>query len=242
VTFTGALDRRARLWAAVLRAGDGAVLSHQTAAEVPGITNKRSETIHISIPLHRRLTQVPGVSVHRVSHVAGLRFPQGQLPVTWMEDTVLDLTQTANNFDEVCGWVTAAFSKGKVTDGTVLAFMGRRTRLRWREDLVHLIEDAANGTHSALEYRYDRDVERAHGLPRELDGKGYHPNENRWRETDRDNAASADYGSHSLHYGWRHVRYEPCATARQVGKVLQNNGWPGPPVPCGPGCVIGSQR
>jgi hypothetical protein len=183
---------------------------------------------------------------------------------------VLDLTQTANNFDEVCGWVTAAFSKGKVTDGTMLAFMGRRTRLRWREDLVHLIEDAANGTHSALEYRYDRDVERAHGLPRasrqaryikpgggrgyrdryyeeygvivELDGKGYHPNENRWRETDRDNAASADYGSHSLHYGWRHVRYEPCATARQVGKVLQNNGWPGPPVPCGPGCVIGSQR
>ncbi len=230
------------------------------------ITSTGSDMLHVSIPPDRRLLPVPGIAVHRAAHVVGLRFPAGQIPVTWAEDTVLDLTQTAQDFDDVCGWITAAFSRGKVSEGTMLAHMRERTRLKWREDLIHLIAEAASGTHSVLEYRYDRYVERAHGLPRarrqvryvkpggsrgyrdrcyeqygvvvELDGKAYHPRENRWRETDRDNAAAADHGSSSLHYGWRHVRYEACQTARQVGKVLQNNGWPGTPTRCGSQCLI----
>src|ERR1700753_419214 len=35
--FTGALSREVRLWAAVLYAGPGALLSHETAFEVPGL-------------------------------------------------------------------------------------------------------------------------------------------------------------------------------------------------------------
>jgi Transcriptional regulator, AbiEi antitoxin len=41
-TFTGALSREAKLWAAVLSAGPGAVLSHETAAEIHGLTDKPS--------------------------------------------------------------------------------------------------------------------------------------------------------------------------------------------------------
>ena len=37
--------------------------------------------------------------------------------------------------------------------------------MRWREDLAELIVAAAGGDHSVLEFRYHRDVERAHGLP-----------------------------------------------------------------------------
>jgi hypothetical protein len=33
-TFTGALPRRSQLWAAALKAGQGPVLSHETAAEL----------------------------------------------------------------------------------------------------------------------------------------------------------------------------------------------------------------
>ena len=43
--------------------------------------------------------------------------------------------------------------------------MRQRSKLRWRADLRELIAAAASGDHSVLEYRYDRDVERAHGLP-----------------------------------------------------------------------------
>src|ERR1700761_4982371 len=40
-TFTGPLSREATLWAAVLRAGPDAMLSHQSAAEVSGLRDRR---------------------------------------------------------------------------------------------------------------------------------------------------------------------------------------------------------
>ena len=49
-TFTGDPSREARLWAAVLWAGPGAVLSHETAAEIHHLTDKPSLRIHISVP------------------------------------------------------------------------------------------------------------------------------------------------------------------------------------------------
>ena len=49
-TFTGNLSREARLWAAVLRVGPGAVLSHETAAEIQHLIDKPSQRIHISVP------------------------------------------------------------------------------------------------------------------------------------------------------------------------------------------------
>ena len=49
-TFTGKLSREARLWAVVLRLGAGAVLSHETAAEIQHLTDKPSRLIRISVP------------------------------------------------------------------------------------------------------------------------------------------------------------------------------------------------
>jgi hypothetical protein len=40
-----------------------------------------------------------------------------------------------------------------------------RSRLRWRDQLDEIIGTVAGGSHFTLEYRYDHDVERAHGLP-----------------------------------------------------------------------------
>src|SRR5215469_5928903 len=49
-TFTGPMSREAQLWAAVLYAGKGAQLSHETAAELNGLTERRSPLIHVTIP------------------------------------------------------------------------------------------------------------------------------------------------------------------------------------------------
>ena len=50
-TFTGPLTPDARLWAALRRAGDGAMLSHETAAEVHGLIDKPAgKAIHITVP------------------------------------------------------------------------------------------------------------------------------------------------------------------------------------------------
>jgi hypothetical protein len=143
--------------------------------------------------------------------------------------------------------------------------MTKRERLRWRADLHEVLEAAVTGDHSVLEFRYHRDVERAHGLPEpgrqvpftakdgrrgrrdrvyreygvvvELDGRLAHPEESRWKDKARDNAAAAAR-QQSLRYDWAAVTKRPCATAAEVGEVLRNHGWRGRPRPCSPGCPV----
>ena len=52
----------AALWAAALRAGPGAILSHHSAAELTGLADSPSTPIHITVPAFRRPARIPGVS------------------------------------------------------------------------------------------------------------------------------------------------------------------------------------
>ena len=264
-TFTGIPGRGAWLWAALLATGPGAVLSYQTAAELHGLADKPTSPIHVTIPAQRHLVAVSGVCLHRSGRAVEAVLGGSQPPRTRVEETVLDLTQTAKTFDDVCGWVTRAIAR-ELTDETRLnAAMSVRRRLRWRTDLNELIAAAAGGDHSVLEFRYDRDVERAHGLPEaarqvafttpggrrgrrdrvyqsfgviiELDGRLAHQPEDQWRDKTRDNAAAAD-GKQSLRYGWPQVKWQPCETAAEVARVLRRRGWSGQPRPCSPGCPV----
>lgn len=264
-TFTGVPARGAQLWAAVLSAGPGAVLSHETAAELLRLTDKPVPPIHVTVPRDRHLTAVSGVMLHRSARAMDVVLGQSNPPRTRVEETVLDLTQAAGSFDDVCGWVTRAFARDLTNEERMRSAMRQRPKLRWRADLGELIAAAASGDHSVLEYRYDRDVERAHGLPEpvrqaaftgpdgrrgrrdrlyrdygvvvELDGQLAHAAEDQWRDKARDNAAAVD-GQQSLRYGWQDVRWHPCVTALQVAVVLRRRGWDGWPRPCAPGCPV----
>jgi len=264
-TFSGPLTRGTRLWAAVLSAGPGAALSHETAAELHRLADKPAEMIHLTVPAGRRVSPAEGVSLHRSARVMEAVLANTYPPRTRVEETVLDLTQTAKTFDDVCGWVTRAIAR-ELTDETRLRdAMTARNRLRWRNDLEQLIAAAAGGDHSVLEFRYHRDVERAHGLPEsarqvafttrdgrrgrrdrvyepygvvvELDGRLAHPAENRWQDKTRDNAAAAG-GQQTLRYGWSQVKWQACQTAVEVATVLRLHGWDGKPRPCSPGCPV----
>lgn len=264
-TFTGPLNREAQLWAAVLHAGSGAVLSHETAAEVDCLVDRQSAAIHVTVPGNRRVHPVPGLIIHRATHLRDLRFPPGELPRTWIEDTVFDLAATKSDFDDVCALVTAAFGRRKTSEGIMRNVLAGRKRQRWSHELAELITAASGGAHSVLEFRYDRDVEQAHELPRsrhqvpfrkkngsrgfrdrvyepfgvivELDGRQAHPEDRQWEDKERDNAAAED-ARQSLRYGWPHVRRDACGTAVQVAKVLRGHGWKGRPRPCSKTCPL----
>jgi hypothetical protein len=242
------------------------MLSHETAAELQRLTDKPVETIHITVPDQRHIKVAEGVSLHRSARAVEALHPDISPPRTKVEETILDLTQTAATFDDVCGWVTRALARDLTDEGRLRAAICQRARLRWRADLHELVTAAADGNHSVLEFRYERDVERAHGLPEpvrqapfvgpdgrrgrrdrlyrdyglvvELDGRLAHPVENQWKDKARDNAAAAD-GQQSLRYGWAQVRWEPCATAAEVARVLRHRGWQGRPRPCSPDCPAG---
>jgi hypothetical protein len=168
-TFTGTLPRDARLWAALRRAGEGAILSHETAAEVHGLIDRPAgHTIHITVPAGRRPVQrgsIRGVVIHRSS------LSRPQLPITWklprtrIEDTVLDLIDAAPNFQVAYGWIARAVSRDFTTVSMLRAALATRSRARYRSELAVAFGESDDGVHSGLELRYVRDVERAHGLP-----------------------------------------------------------------------------
>jgi hypothetical protein len=65
-TFTGPLPRQSQVWAALLYAGPDAVLCGPTAAEVDGLIDRpRDPTVHVAVPIHRRVRAQPGVTVRR---------------------------------------------------------------------------------------------------------------------------------------------------------------------------------
>jgi hypothetical protein len=264
-TFTGPMTRDAQLWAAVLAAGPGAQLSHETAAEINRLTDRQSPFIHVTIPANRRITPPKGVIIHISSNLTfGWRFARGVPPCTFAEETVVDLVHAATDLNDVIAYVTAGFAKKRVSEGRLREVATARKKLRWRGDLNEVIVAGAGGAHSVIEYRYDHDVEQAHGLPVaakqvtytkpdgsrgyrdryyeiyklivELDGKQYHPPEHRGRDQDRDNDAAATVGS-TLRYGWADVTRKRCESAKQVHAALTRSGYTGPLKPCSPVCA-----
>jgi hypothetical protein len=267
-TFSGPAPRDTELWAALLRAGPGATLSHHTAAELHGLIDRPGEQIHVTVPTARnpaRYGKIPGVIVHRSSRIGLARHPALAPPRTRVEETVLDLVETARDFDEAFAWICRAVGRRRTTVPLLRAAVAARKKMRWRTELTAALSDVAEGVHSLLEYRYVTRVERAHGLPRatrqarrshgarvtyidnlyseydvcvEVDGTTTHPVEERWNDIRRDNTNTA-HGTATFRFGWPEITQHRCRSAIQVGDSLRDRGWPGSLRRCSPGCPAG---
>jgi predicted transcriptional regulator of viral defense system len=260
--YSGPPTRLTVLWGAVLRAGSGAVLSHYTAAELSGLTDRPSALVHVAVPGDRYVERIPGIVVRRSSRIGAAAHPVLTPPRTRLEETVLDLAGLAATLDDACGWITRALGRRLTTQAQLQEAMALRARLRWRRQLTQALTAEWGGLHSSLEYRYLRNVERPHLLPPgtrqararqgrgtiyrdvlydqyalavELDGRAAHPGDRRWLDIQRDNAA-AD-GIVTLSYGWFDVTERPCQVAAQVARALQLRGYT-LAQGCSPGCPV----
>jgi very-short-patch-repair endonuclease len=173
-TFTGQPPRIALLWAAVLRAGPGAALSYDTAAELDRLSDQPSRCIHVTVgPVRQVMLSsreyhgwAPKIIVHRCARLDQARHPARTPPRTRIEETTLDLAQVSPSIDQAMAWLASACGRRLTTPELLLGSMAARPRLRWRDELVGALTDAGDGVHSVLEWHYVRDVERNHGLPR----------------------------------------------------------------------------
>jgi hypothetical protein len=75
----------------------------------------------------------------------------------------------------------------------------------------------------------------------ELDGRLAHPDEERWRDSRRDNTGGA-LGIQTCRYGWRDVVGHPCETAQLHAQILERHGWLGQPRPCSRDCPVGREE
>lgn len=262
--FSGEPSREAVLWAAVLAAGPGAMLSRQTAAELDGLSDLPSSLIHVTVPSERRVRPKPGLVLHYSARASQSVHPVRTPPRTRVEETVLDLWDSSRSLDDAVSWVARSLGRRLTTQAKLRAAVLERAKVHRRALLDELLEPDLAGLNSILEHRYVRDVERPHGLPKgirqavaqlngrkqyrdtlydkyqlvvELDGRISHPDETRWADIERDNAAAAD-GLTTLRYGTVALITAPCRVAAEVAKLLTSRGYRGA-LPCSPGCRVG---
>lgn len=261
-TFSGPLPFEALVWAAILRAGRGAVASHRTAAYLDGLCDDPGPVIHLTLPADRHVrSRIDGVRLHYAHRLDRTRHPSRVPPRTRIEETVLDLVDETRRPHDVETWVTAACQRRRTTPERLAAALGLRKKISWRPMLESMLGDVAAGAESPLELCHLRSVERAHALPRghrqrrvaggrvvwvdvdytgfrlrvELDGRVGHADEGRFRDRHRDNRATTD-GHATLRYGHADVFGDPCGVAAEQARVLRDRGWTGAPRACGSGC------
>ena len=262
-TFSGAVPDRAQIWAALLRAGPGATASHRTALWLAGLIDERPGVIEVAIP-HGRRHVASGMRVYRMRNLDQFTHPAARPPRLRLEQAILATTQSAQSEDVVLDFVLRSTQRRLTTAARLQLALKAWPRHRWRSLLLKVLAEVQDGVASALELRYARDVERAHGLPRgqrnqrdhasdgsryrdvqyaefntvvELDGREAHPVDEAFRDLRRDNAVAAS-GGQTLRYGWRDTVGRSCLTAAQVGQALRHRGWTGRVHRCGPACSI----
>lgn len=270
INHTGPLTELQREWAAVLL-HRRAALAGRTVLRRAGIATgsdhrraRGTPDIELVIPHSDTPQRRPGIVISRRRDFAAVVHPTRTPPTVRIEDAVLDVAQTASELQAVAT-LSAACRSRQTTAPRLQKTAQARSRLRQRAFLLGVLDDAAEGTHSALEWRYRRYVELAHGLPRasrqdhactgkqayrdvhyrshrlivELDGRlGHDLALDRWADLDRDLANSAA-GLLTTRLGWGQV-LEPCRTASAVAELLGAHGWVGTPKTCGSRCGLGT--
>jgi hypothetical protein len=249
-TFSGEMTREAQLWAALLRAGPTAVLSHQTAAELFGLLKQPSSSIHLTVPAianPAKHSKIPGVVVHRSRILERTRHPVLLPPRTRIEDTVLDLIEgmdeLADRYDLMCRAIG-----GQLTTAVRLRrALEQRSRFRDRRGVESALGDAGQGALSNLERWYLRGVERRHEFPVatrqarirvggksiyldnlyeeylvcvELDGRAAHPSGEQWNDKRRDRRNLALEKIVTMRFGYPDLSTEE-AQCQTAGEVAR---------------------
>ena len=264
VTYSGTVSKEARLAAALAYAGEGAVLSHETAAERHRL-DSWSDLIHVTVPNGRRVVPQPGIVIRYSRHLPDTdkRTVRG-LRCTSVERTVIDLVGAARTPGSAAAVVLDAVQARRTTTVRLRAAVLDSPPRRYAVLVAQVLSEAAEGTHSMLELHFGS-VCRDHGLMvgerqrrqksggavtyrdnvlvgfgivTELDGlKGHDKAREQLRDMWRDNV-NVVLGNAPLRHGWSDVLDRPCQVAQQRAAVLRSRGWQGPLIECGPGCVV----
>jgi hypothetical protein len=171
-TFTGSLPWGSRMWAAVLRGGDGAVLAGHTALNLwepsmPGAAAAvRRGGLVIAVEERRRVQSGAGLDVWRIEDLQRHVHPSRQPPCLRFDAAVIYTASKAPTPDAAIAVIADACQARRTTPRRLLALLDELpANLRFRGLLREILVDVATGAYSYLEVHYLRDVERRHGLP-----------------------------------------------------------------------------
>lgn len=252
VTFSGPIPLDTRQHAALLYAGAGAVLSHESAGRCWRLCSEPA-AIHITVAYTREVEDQPGIVIHRSRTLDETEVHPDFTPRrTTIERTVLDLLADQQSAIQALGLVSDAIRGRLTTVDRIRAALLAKRCTRWRRVVLEALPDVRAGAQSVLEIK-DARIRRAHGLPQgkrqkrrtadgteyldvvieewklhvEIDGRlGHDRAVEIWRDTRRDNR-SVRTGMRHLRYGWGDMNDRPCDVAIEQAVILWQQGWPG---------------
>ncbi|MGC4112203.1 MAG: hypothetical protein QM747_17665 [Nocardioides sp.] len=264
VDHTGVPTWRQRAWGATLLHEPAALLGLSALAAWGAWTPAVGEPISLAVAASRRVVDPPGVRTTRMRSWESVTQLQLSPPRTRLEVSALVAASAMPGDDSAVALLGDLVQRRRTTAMRLQTALATLPRLPRRRLLIDVLGDVTEGAWSALERRYLRDVERAHGLPRgyrqlrarpngvlqlhdvgyeayavcvELDGRlGHELWQDRWDDLDRD-LRSLTEGTITVRVGWGQVVLA-CRLAETLGTVLHARGWRGAPVSCGDGCPV----
>lgn len=238
-----------------------------SAAHWWGIRREPPDAVHLVVPERRRPAEPDGAALRRSSRWATLVDDREYPWRTTLPVTVLDLAASGSPVDALAV-VARAVQKRQVTTAELVQELRARGGHRHSAILRPALADVDDGTESAAEVLYVRDVERAHGLPVavrqrvsrvgdrrvhdnyyeayrlmvEVDGRLGHE---RWSDRVRDGRRDRlllTQEEVTTRVFWADVGVTPCDTAGEIGAILRVRGWDQQPQPCRrAGCSVGAR-
>lgn len=264
VIFSGPIPLETMQFVALLYAGNGATLSHESAAHYWRL-GRAPALIHLTVAYPRHVASQPGLAVHRSRNLREHDVHPTLNPRrTRIERTVVDLLLQKESAVAALGLVADAVRERFTTAERIRQALDGQPGTRWSKELREALPDLRAGAHSVLEIR-DARIRRRHGLPMgvrqarrlgdgteyldvlveewqlhvELDGRlGHDRAREIWRDMRRDNRSELAR-MRQLRYGWADLFDRPCEVAREQAVVLRQQGWNGtfrrcPKCPTGP--------
>jgi very-short-patch-repair endonuclease len=237
------LTRKGRWMAAVLACGEGAVLSHESAAALSGLCNREGGRVHVSIPRSRNV-RIRGITVHR-RHPAALAdaTTHDRIPITSPARTLVDLAPSSSPL-EIEGLINQAEKLDLIHPDRLRSALERIGPEPGVPALRNILDAATfTLTDSELERRFLPIARRA-GLPKphtqvtingfrvdffwpglglvvETDGLRYHRTAvQQARDTVRDNAHQAA-GLTPVRFTHAQVAYEPDYVERTLAALAR---------------------
>ncbi|MGO4661785.1 type IV toxin-antitoxin system AbiEi family antitoxin domain-containing protein [Terrabacter sp. 2TAF16] len=255
-----------RAVAALLHVGRPAALHGPSAGHAWTMLNRPDDPIEVVVPLGRSGRARDGITIVRSRH-----FDERLDPTAWPHrvtaaHTVFDLC-AGQTLDRSVAVMAKAQQLRLCTPEQLLRALAARPRQPRRRMLLEALGEVRDGVESAAEYRYVRDVERAHRLPVgrrqapapgqrhrdsaydevkvvvEVDGRLGHEG---WaaqsvdRRRDLDGAVA---GWLTVRPTWLEVAHAPCGLAADLDAIFRDRGWAGRAEPCHlPACLVIRQR
>jgi very-short-patch-repair endonuclease len=243
-----ALAPRARETAALLAAGETAVISHVSAANLWGIAAVEDEGIHVTV-IGRRRRSRPGLIVHYASSLdpRDVRRLHG-LPVTAPARTIVDLAATGyRDLDRAFG---EAHAQRLVTAHEIEQLLERTGPRAGTRAIRDLLSDNASGFTRSQAERLLRALLQSANLPMprfnarvagyevdalwpqqrlvvEVDGYAYHGHRAQFERDRRRDLALTAAGYRVIRVSWRQLTNEPFALVAVISAALSLGRKPG---------------